>query len=239
VQGFQQVPPTFQWPVGSSSTNITQWYARYNGGVNRGNGGHHTGLDIASTDTTVRAAASGFVRRIDNGILDNDDNHGMGNIIIIDHENKLYTLYAHLESISVSNGEFVTQGTAIGIMGETGCPGCGDHLHFEVRLWNVIGNLDDNFGPVWGYTRPGREEANRPNWYGYINPFPYLEFAINELEPIVVEITTNDEPIRTGPDTSYDQHIGTVSKGQKFVAFNEFNGWYQVYFPSTQILPKI
>lgn len=213
---------TFQWPV--VSPNVTQYYSHYNTTY----GKYHAGMDITSAtgNTAVYATESGTVRRIDNGIYINE-NHNMGNVVIIDHSNGMFSLYAHLASINVANGQYVNKGTQIGIMGNTGTGGGGVHLHFEVKAWEVLGNLDDDLGPYWGYTTP-----EKPNWYGYINPYPYLEYNINNISLSPIRVTTN-QPLRTGPGTDYTDTFGTVSTGQQFVAFSEYNGWYQIYIPSS------
>ena len=160
----------------------------------------------------------------------------MGNVVIIDHNNGIYSLYAHMkddDSISVTDGDDVTKGDPIGIMGNTGswseenstCPPFGVHLHFEVKSWPVLGSLDNDLGPNWGYT------PNKPNWHGYINPSPYCEYSINDISPTPIRVTTNNAPVRIGPDPSYAQ-FATVSSGQKFVAISEYGGWYMVYIPS-------
>jgi murein DD-endopeptidase MepM/ murein hydrolase activator NlpD len=58
---------------------------------------------------------------------------GYGNVIAIDHGTGMQTLYAHLSTINVGCGAFVTQGDVIGAMGSTG-NSSGPHLHFEMRL---------------------------------------------------------------------------------------------------------
>lgn len=60
-----------------------------------------------------------------------DSGNGYGNCVIINHGNGYVTLYGHLSSISVSNGQTVTQGQQIGTVGSTGLA-TGPHLHYEV-----------------------------------------------------------------------------------------------------------
>lgn len=60
---------------------------------------------------------------------------GFGNTVIVQHANGLQTLYAHLDTRTVSVGETVTADTQVGTMGRSGnTPAAGDtHLHFEIR----------------------------------------------------------------------------------------------------------
>lgn len=57
---------------------------------------------------------------------------GYGNLIILDHGNDFYTLYAHAAEIRVEEGEDVRQGKVIGTVGDTGSL-AGPRLYFEVR----------------------------------------------------------------------------------------------------------
>lgn len=89
----------------------------------------HTGVDLdARSGTTIFAAASGKVTFTGGGW-----GGGYGNHIIITHGNGFSTLYGHLSKINVSNGQWVSQGQVIGIMGSTGWS-TGTHLHFEIRV---------------------------------------------------------------------------------------------------------
>ena len=56
-----------------------------------------------------------------------------GGLIIIDHGNGLYTLYAHMKTTYVQEKQRVTKGQVIGIQGKTG-QATGDHLHFEILI---------------------------------------------------------------------------------------------------------
>ena len=85
----------------------------------------HTGVDMACpTGTPILASMSGRVTTT--GI-----NRVYGNYVIIDHGNGYQTLYAHMSKIIATKGQWVSQGTRIGLVGSTGYS-TGPHLHFTV-----------------------------------------------------------------------------------------------------------
>ena len=86
----------------------------------------HTGIDIpAAGGTPILAAKSGQV-------VTSAYHYSYGNYVVIDHGNGNSTLYAHMSSRAVSEGQMVSQGQVIGYVGTTGSS-TGNHLHFEVR----------------------------------------------------------------------------------------------------------
>ncbi len=87
----------------------------------------HAGVDVpVSIGSKVYSAESGTV--ITSGWV-----QGYGNTVIIMHDNGLTTLYGHLSSQKVSNGQRVNRGDLIALSGNSG-NSTGPHLHFEVRL---------------------------------------------------------------------------------------------------------
>ena len=85
----------------------------------------HTGTDMACPEgTPILAAMSGK-------IADVGYNRTYGNYIIINHGNGYQTLYAHMSKAIATKGQYVTQGTKIGLVGSTGYS-TGPHLHFMV-----------------------------------------------------------------------------------------------------------
>lgn len=87
----------------------------------------HSGVDIgAGAGTPIYAAAAGTVATA-------TYNDSYGNYVLINHGGGNSTLYAHMSSMAVSSGAYVTQGQVIGYVGSTGWS-TGPHLHYEVRL---------------------------------------------------------------------------------------------------------
>jgi murein DD-endopeptidase MepM/ murein hydrolase activator NlpD len=90
----------------------------------------HYGYDLAAVrQGPVPAANSGTV--IFTGPLSI-----YGNTIVVDHGLGLQTLYAHLSSFGVKEGEQVAKGQELGRTGSSGLA-LGDHLHFEVLINGV------------------------------------------------------------------------------------------------------
>jgi len=108
----------FRWPTQGT---ITQYFWQY-----------HPGLDIANEVGTPEVAADGgkvvWAGWGDYGIY-----------VEIDHGNGFQTIYAHMSKVLVSNGQTVTKGQLIGLMGATG-RATGPHLHFEIRYQGVPQN---------------------------------------------------------------------------------------------------
>ncbi|NXY99550.1 M23 family metallopeptidase, partial [Streptomyces sp. BR123] len=95
--------------------------------------GHHTGVDfIASSGTTVKAVGAGTVVSAGWG-------GAYGNEVIIRHADGKYSQYGHLSRLSVSVGQSVSGGQAIGLSGSTG-NSTGPHLHFEIRTGPSYGS---------------------------------------------------------------------------------------------------
>jgi murein DD-endopeptidase MepM/ murein hydrolase activator NlpD len=90
----------------------------------------HTGVDIGILRSLeVRAACSGLV--VETGWLARYE--GYGNVVLVEVDTGVHTLYAHLAEVYVAPGAWVTEGA---VLGEAGCTGSctGTHLHFELHL---------------------------------------------------------------------------------------------------------
>ena len=91
----------------------------------------HSGIDIGGPNGgAIRASNDGKV--IYSGWYG-----GYGKVVILDHGvingKPITTLYAHMSTIKVSNGQFVKKGQTVGLEGSTGYS-TGPHCHFEVRV---------------------------------------------------------------------------------------------------------
>ncbi|KND49656.1 MAG: putative zinc metalloprotease [Parcubacteria bacterium C7867-008] len=97
------------------------------------NGSGHNAIDIGMpSGTPVLAALSGTV--LGTGNTDAVPGcYSFGKWVLVQHANGLDTLYSHLSQISVSPGQGVSTGDAVGYSGMTGYA-TGPHLHFGVYV---------------------------------------------------------------------------------------------------------
>ncbi len=111
-----QLRRAFDWPARARISS--RFGARW--------GSMHYGLDIAvPVGTPIRAAADGRVTW-------SGPRGSYGNLVIIDHGQKVETRYAHNSRLAVKAGETVKRGQIIAYSGNTG-RSTGPHLHFEIR----------------------------------------------------------------------------------------------------------
>jgi murein DD-endopeptidase MepM/ murein hydrolase activator NlpD len=124
----QAVRPSI-WPV---TGRLTDFYGPRRNPFG-GGGEFHPGQDIANAvGTPVIATANGKV------IYANWQN-GYGRLIEIEHGNGITTRYAHLSKLEVVEGQEITRGQLIGLLGSSG-RSTGPHVHYEVRINNETVN---------------------------------------------------------------------------------------------------
>ena len=102
-------------------------------GASRNGGRVHAGIDLAlPLDSPVLASKSGRV-------FFSGDDTGYGHYIELRHPDGLSTRYAHLSTIQINEGDWISQGQRIGLSGNSGNaihPRITPHLHFEIRYHN-------------------------------------------------------------------------------------------------------
>ncbi len=86
----------------------------------------HNGVDFASPKGTAIYAA------YDGKVVAATYSATMGNYIMINHGDEVYTIYMHASALYVEKGDIVVRGETIAAVGSTG-RSTGNHLHFSVR----------------------------------------------------------------------------------------------------------
>jgi murein DD-endopeptidase MepM/ murein hydrolase activator NlpD len=173
--------------------------------------------------------------------------HFYGNLVVVQldqpyADQPVFTLYAHLQSVSVTAGQHVNTGDVLGLVGYTGVA-LGPHLHFEVRLgrndylstrnpelwlkpllyndhrWGVIaGRVVDTAGhPVDGYTvvvRPVAVDYDEPRSQ-YLTT--YAHESLNGDDALQENFAIGDMPLGTYTisvnTTTFYQQTVTVTAG--------------------------
>jgi len=122
---IEQSQGRFGWPV---KGKIIAYF-----GIKK-DGTKYDGIDIqAPLGSPVKAADSGKV-------VFASTMSGYGNIIILKHEDKYSTVYAHNQKNLVKEGSWVARGTVIAQLGNSHNPSATPSLHFQIRRYNKARN---------------------------------------------------------------------------------------------------
>lgn len=124
-QGRKYDGGVFAWPA-PSYTRISDDYGNRTHPI-LGTQQFHNGIDMAAPGGSPILAA------YDGTVVAAAYSNSMGNYIMIDHGDSLYTIYMHASALYVSKGQEVSRGDKIAAVGTTG-RSTGNHLHFSVRL---------------------------------------------------------------------------------------------------------
>ncbi len=120
-QSELQFSGSFRWPLPYTTPGYISQYWK---------GDAHSGLDIAvggwSNNGIIPALSIA-----DGKVVRKGSYSDWGNLIVVDHGGGYLSYYAHLDSMSVSLGQYVTQGQQVGKIGSTG-QSTGPHLHLVI-----------------------------------------------------------------------------------------------------------
>lgn len=136
-QGRKYDGGMFAWPA-PSYTRISDDYGNRIHPI-LGTQQFHNGIDMAAP------GGSSILAAYDGTVVAAAYNGSMGNYVMIDHGDSLYTIYMHASALYVSKGQEVSKGDKIAAVGSTG-RSTGNHLHFSVRL-------NGNYVNPWSYLK--------------------------------------------------------------------------------------
>lgn len=144
------------WPC-ESAYYITCMYYYKTGGEHSTRYGYNKSMDIAG---------GGNIVAVEDGVVETATDLGntsFGRYVVIKHNSGNRSLYAHLDSYSVTVGQKVTKGQRIGVMGTTG-NSSGTHLHFEYSggdPWKLY--YKDKYAPLFIYEQNVRSNNDKYN----------------------------------------------------------------------------
>lgn len=97
----------------------------------------YTGKEMDHSGVDIKASRGSAVRAIEDGkavkaVTEYQADQGKGRFVLLAHADGMSSLYSHLDSVLVSEGQTVKRGDVIGTVGSTG-RSTGPHLHLEIR----------------------------------------------------------------------------------------------------------
>ncbi|MNV65023.1 Murein hydrolase activator NlpD precursor [compost metagenome] len=110
----------------AADASVINWAWPANGPIVQTFNASSKGIDISGAlGDPITAAADGLVKYSGNGV------RGLGNLIIVEHQNGFITAYAHNRSLLVKTGQNVKRGAKIAELGQSDTT--SPRLHFEIR----------------------------------------------------------------------------------------------------------
>lgn len=198
----------------------------------------HSGVDLTCKSVgkpSIFAAYDGVV----SSVITKKD--GYGKHIIITHSikgEKYETLYAHLDSFSISQGSTVKQGQKIGVMGTTGTS-TGIHLHFEIHQgsYNYGSGMYPNSRDPMKYITLNYNQSNMKE-EGELTMSQYKELLI-KIEELEKKLAAKSDRVSTNAVSPthkefYDWAVangltdgsnpsGTLQRQQLFTVLNRYH----------------
>ncbi len=204
---YREVPSDYLIPLpsyqGPEKSDSTVYMVDQLGTYATGRGeGSHPGVDISVPDgTPIVSIANGIVYRAGN------DAGGYGNFVVVKHPRvpdpeqqgkttTLYSVYAHLQSVLVEDGELVQKGQQLGASGHTGFAS-GPHLHFQ------IDRDEAPWHPYWPFTGAEARQAglsmskavdaglNRERGLQYtVHPMLYVQGHMDDVPQTIAKAPT-------------------------------------------------
>lgn len=174
-------------------------------------GGRHFGIDIAANEgTPIYAVDGGIVHR-------SFYSHSYGNVIFIEHETGLETVYAHMHERYVKAGDYVEEGEQIGTVGNTG-RSTGAHLHFEVHIGNWNMQKSNSIDPLLILIDPSEVKRQEQLTEILANKINIVETTTDELL-----LTYNDtlNEVEEVNDTSVTETKIIVKRGDTLWGFSQ------------------
>jgi hypothetical protein len=215
--------------------------------------GYHHGIDYSVEQyTSVKASEDGVVIRAAMNDITPTRKKAYGNVIVIDHtpdagddEKHIYSLYGHLEKMSVKRGEVVTKDKKIGESGNTGTVYSGKgregyHLHFEIIESSGRMEWYDGFQNDGAMGIEGGVNCKDPE--DYLGFETIIEYTEEERELTKAERVKFGERLRIvrkrnrwGRPVSDDVWIGNRYAGR----FDERTGEIRLYIPASELFALI
>lgn len=110
----------------AADASVINWAWPASGAIVQTFNASSKGIDISGAlGDPITAAADGLVKYSGNGV------RGLGNLIIVEHQNGFITAYAHNRALLVKTGQNVKRGAKIAELGQSDTT--SPRLHFEIR----------------------------------------------------------------------------------------------------------